>query len=131
MTLVNITRHDAGLYICTADNGFTANSVAETRLRVRHKPSIEPSDSFVHSSPGEIVQLKCTVHAYPAASVVWYRGVLPLSSLQYKISSEAPNYVLTLEPDQATTGIYSCSANNSFGAATKNIKLSNKVSYYM
>jgi len=126
-TLVNLTRHDAGLYVCAADNGFTLIARAETRLRVRHRPYIEPSQDFVHSSPGESIQLTCTIHAFPPATVVWYRGVLPLSSLQYNISSDEPSYRLSLGPEQALVGNYSCTANNSYGVATKDIQLSNKV----
>ena len=125
--LVNVTRHDAGIYRCRADNGSPAPADGTVRLVVEHRPYIDPSGSFVHSSPLDNAALTCTVAAHPPARVDWWRGLYQLSSLQYNISSSGAVHTLTLPPDETRLGNYSCTANNTLGVATKQIMLSNKV----
>ena len=81
-TLVKVTRHDTGVYWCTADNGFRATSRAQVKVFVKHKPHILEGGAFIQSSP-RAVRLACTVSADPPAEVRWFRGGTLLSPPTY------------------------------------------------
>ena len=127
LNVVNVTWESAGVYQCTADNGFVTSSSANVHFRVRHKPYILRSDLWVHFSPGLGVKLSCTVPGYPEPSLTWFRGGFALSSLQYNMSRIGTEYSLYLNPEEATLGNYSCNATNTLGSDVKSIVVSNKV----
>jgi len=50
------------------------------RLDVQHVPEVEAHQIFVHNREGEEVDITCTVHASPPATVTWMKGQAKLKS---------------------------------------------------
>jgi hypothetical protein len=48
-------------------------------LRVLYKPEIEVEEVFIHTKAGNEVELVCTVHAMPHATVTWKKDSQPIS----------------------------------------------------
>ena len=48
-------------------------------LRVLFKPEIEVEEVFIHTKAGNEVELVCTVHAVPHATVTWKKDGQPVS----------------------------------------------------
>jgi len=127
LTVFNATRTSAGMYRCTADNGFPTNGTDVVELHILHKPYIDQSQRFVNSSPNETAVLSCTVDSQPLADVTWSFDRQPLPTPKYKTSRSDNVYSLMLDPSQNKLGEYTCDAKNNFGSDNKHIMLSNKV----
>jgi len=126
LELVSVTRKDAGLYTCHGDNGwgYTANSTVQ--LVVLHAPEIEQEETFIHTEDGAEVEVTCTVHAAPAATVSWYQnGELldPESTVFTKRGNRHTLYVTGIGSPN-TFGKYMCRAINPLGEASKTTEVS-------
>jgi hypothetical protein len=62
-------------WIKTLDSTFQ-----DIDLRVLFKPEIEVEEVFIHTKAGNEVELVCTVHAVPHATVQWTKNGQPLST---------------------------------------------------
>merc|ERR1719234_2435313 len=49
ITFPSASRHFSGVYICSADNGWSRPATAEVRLDVQHIPEVEAHQLFVHN----------------------------------------------------------------------------------
>ncbi|KAK7604002.1 hypothetical protein V9T40_004275 [Parthenolecanium corni] len=64
------TRHDSGVYICTANNGVQPPASEQINLKVNYAPEIQVEKNWVHSRENAEAELVCIVNAEPAAEVV-------------------------------------------------------------
>ena len=71
LQLDKVTRHEAGQYECSADNGQARPVSESVRLQVEFSPEISVEHHVVQARWGEEVQLTCIVHAFPHAEVSW------------------------------------------------------------
>ena len=72
LQLSQVTRHEAGQYVCSADNGHQSQPVTErVRLHVEFPPELSVENHVVTTSLGAEVELTCIVHAYPHAQLSW------------------------------------------------------------
>ena len=72
LQLSQVTRHEAGQYVCSADNGHQSQPVTErVRLHVEFPPELSVQHHVVTTSLGAEVELTCIVHAYPHAQLSW------------------------------------------------------------
>ncbi|RZF35719.1 hypothetical protein LSTR_LSTR009587 [Laodelphax striatellus] len=122
------TRHQAGLYVCTASNGVGEPAVGEINVHVLYPPEIEVEKSWVHSGEGYEAQLVCIVHAEPTAEVLWYRDTLRLDTTERRIMEvRGSRHTLVISRVQASDfGNYSCVADNQVGKAREYLELSGK-----
>ncbi|XP_075214141.1 limbic system-associated membrane protein-like [Lycorma delicatula] len=128
ITIVEATRHQAGIYLCSANNGVGDPATAQIALHVLYPPEIEVERSWVHSGEGYEAQLVCIVHAEPQAEVVWYRDTLRLDTTERRIMEvRGSRHTLIIRKVQASDfGNYSCVADNSMGKAREYLELSGK-----
>lgn len=121
-----VTRHHAGHYLCSADNGFGPEPVtAQIKLTVHHTPAVEPqSVSEVYSGLELKEKLECVVHSSPRAVVVWTRdgAVLDNSMDNILISQEANRHLISIDmKTQEMFGTYKCEASNELGSAHSSV----------
>ena len=128
LQLHNVTRAEAGSWVCRGDNGHSGDHRAVVSVRVSHAPHIAAAGaSWVHSSHG-LATLRCPVSSHPAAQVTWYNGTdtelaEPLSGAEFNMTREDGDTVSTAvwtlevdtEPSEDTQ--YTCVAANSLGEA--------------
>ncbi|XP_018898204.1 lachesin isoform X2 [Bemisia tabaci] len=126
LKIENVSRHDAGIYVCTADNKVGRAATQEYKVKVLYPPEIEVEKSWVHSGEGYEALLVCIVHAEPLAEVVWYKGTLRLEPNEgRRLEIRGSRHILVLTKVQASDfGNYSCVADNSFGKSRAHLELS-------
>ena len=70
LQLERVTRHQAGKYVCSAENGDTPVE-KEVVVHVEFSPEISVEHHVVETRLGADVELTCIVHAFPHAEVSW------------------------------------------------------------
>jgi len=122
------SRHHSGIYHCSADNGWGSPATATIRLDVQHKPEIEQEETFIHSRDGDEVEITCTIHASPLATVEWYKNGQLLDPKNNVITKRGNRHSLLLQKigETNTHGKYQCRAINQFGEAMALTEVSGK-----
>lgn len=123
------TRHQAGLYTCSADNGSGKPASAKVQLDVLHKPDVEPEQVFIHTMAGEEVEVVCIIHASPPPSrVEWFKNGELLEPSMNVITQKGIRHSLLIQKigDTEIHGQYECAAENDFGQARATIEVSGK-----
>jgi len=119
------TRHQAGHYVCSADNGFGPNPVTkEIKLTVHHAPTVEPLPEVIHTGLGLEEELTCAVHSSPRAQVIWTRDGVEIDSAteNTELIQETNRHILKLKLDNRDMfGEYRCQANNELGSAHSDV----------
>ncbi|XP_069712709.1 sialoadhesin [Phaenicophaeus curvirostris] len=119
-------RSDAGAYACQAGRGLRGRRAPPITLRVLYAPQEPSFISLVEPQGGRQAVLLCTVDSFPPSDIVLrhHPGHVPLADPRFTIQT-SPNALRVemaeLEPQDA--GIYICSANNSYGAASSSLHL--------
>ncbi|XP_063224484.1 protein amalgam-like isoform X2 [Bacillus rossius redtenbacheri] len=128
ITIEQVNRHQAGVYVCSASNGVGEPASETIGLRVLYAPEIEVERSWIHSGEGYEAQLACIVHAEPAAEVVWYRDSLRVDPTERRIlENRGSRRTLIIRKVQFSDfGNYSCVAENVLGKARNFLELSGK-----
>lgn len=128
ITYSHVTRHHAGHYVCSADNGFGPQPVtAEIKLDVQHKPTVEQEQTFIHTGAGDQTEVVCVVHASPHATVTWLKNGQAVDTAANVINQRGNKHSLTLvDINKEMFGQYTCRATNSLGSAEKTTEISGK-----
>ncbi|XP_048588474.1 limbic system-associated membrane protein [Nematostella vectensis] len=117
----NVTRDDAGTYVCTAKNAF-GNASATVNAAVEYATAIINASRDQNAIEGDPLTPICDVDGYPVPSVVWSKTPdsvqLPATSPQYRVSAVR----------SAVARIYTCFASNEMGNASASMKV---VVYYV
>jgi len=112
----SISENDAGTYQCIAGNGFGQPAVDSVRILVKHKPKIYVHEKYVENKETgevELLQLICTVQAYPEAKTTWTRSDSTLPEERTTTRSEDGKHILEIRnPKQSDIGVYTCEAVN-------------------
>lgn len=115
----SISENDAGTYQCIAENGFGQPAVDSIQILVKHKPKIYVNENYVENKEAgevELLQLICTVQAYPAAKTTWTRSDSSLPAERSSVRNEDGKHILEItNPRQSDIGVYQCDAVNSEG----------------
>ncbi|XP_023705293.1 papilin isoform X5 [Cryptotermes secundus] len=122
LQIISLYRKDAGVYICTADNGIAQPIQREFQLDVT-EPSSRPAEvigedkTYVVVTLGAPTVLQCYAMGWPPPTVTWWRGdrMLPLSSEQFE---QRRDYSLLIRSvTLRNLGPYTCQAYNGYGRA--------------
>jgi len=113
LILQNVSRHEAGTYICKAENGLGLPDTAMAVLSVLHKPYDTKLQASVPDNVGVInssLIVNCTANANPAVTAynIYHNGILVSNS-----SSGIHNITRALAEHN---GSYVCIPYNAFGA---------------
>lgn len=74
LNIDEVAKEDRGLYICTADNGVEKAAKRSVNLEVEFAPIISTPRPKVAQALDYNIELECKVEAYPAPTVVWFKG---------------------------------------------------------
>ncbi|XP_075713847.1 neogenin isoform X3 [Rhinoderma darwinii] len=113
LQISNVTEEDAGVYICTADNGNqTIHAQAELFVQVPPMLYVKPSNTHAHESMD--IVFECEVRGKPAPTVKWVKnGDVVIPSDYFKIVDDHNLQVLGLV--RSDEGFYQCIAENEVG----------------
>ncbi|XP_039282767.1 protein amalgam [Nilaparvata lugens] len=128
LELHNAQKQDAGMYLCTANNGVGIPASAQLELNVLYAPDVNVSSNWIHAGDGSSANLSCIVESYPTAIVTWYRETKPLTPTERsETRSTGHQYWLMLHHVRSSDfGLYTCVAENRMGKAKGTIELSGK-----
>lgn len=126
LVIQKVTRHQSGLYICSAHNGVGKEAKAKIDLEVLYPPEIVMDHSWVKSDSAIEAEVSCIVHGEPAASVRWYKDTMILDQNdKQQMETFGNKHVLLLRNlREQDFGNYSCLADNSLGREKKHLELS-------
>ena len=132
LTLHSVSRAASGLYLCQASNGVGQPATDHIKLHVLYAPHVHAVHPVVEGGAGQKAVMVCSVHAEPAAEVVWYKNSMQLDMRRgYTISKDSRRHFLTVprvgEEDFAN---YTCQASNSLGKSRGQIQLRGRYSYH-
>jgi len=126
-TYQQVSRHDSGVYICSADNGFGEPTTAQIKLDVQHRPEIEQEETFIHTREGDQTEVICVVHSSPRAEVTWYKNGDQLDMSTNAISHVGNRHTLSIPiTNPEAFGQYTCRAQNQYGESQKTTEVSGK-----
>ncbi|KAJ8968452.1 hypothetical protein NQ317_018136 [Molorchus minor] len=119
---------DAGTYRCLADNKIEPPAHHNIIIYIQHKPVMTINNYIVNSANENDAELKCTVHAYPAATVSWKRDGTNIISNPPKTNvklhqnnGKVENILIITNLTDSDFGEYICSAKNDLGKEEKSI----------
>lgn len=123
-------RLDRGGYYCIASNGVGQPDRRLIRVEVEFRPQISVQRPKIAQMLSHAAELECTVQAYPAPAVFWYRNGAKLQSgSNYKISNTASSHESTTSIlrinsiNELDFGDYYCNATNKLGHADARLHL--------
>ncbi|XP_053328822.1 hemicentin-2 [Spea bombifrons] len=115
-------REDTGKYTCLLANS-AGSSNHSIDLRVHVVPTIVPGPAEHTTLEGRVVMLPCDARGHPSPVVTWAKGeeVLTPESTRYHVNRDGSLSIPL--PSGADTGLYTCTATNPAGTASKEIQL--------
>lgn len=109
-TIKNITRGQAGIYLCIAQNGIWRNASASIPVTVNYPPSIESGPNDQAALEGSDIFFQCNATGSPKPTIRWSKG-----------DNETPLHegeiFLFRKVQREATGVYKCTAQNDIGKA--------------
>jgi len=124
-----VDRHHAGMYRCTADNGFAKAASKDIELIVLYKPEIEVQEVFIHTKAGNKAELVCDVHGMPKPKVEWKKDGQPIAeSSKLNFQKQHSKHSLVIQSvAKADFGKYTCTATSERGTASQTLEISGTV----
>jgi len=127
LSLTEVRRDQAGVYVCQANNGVGAPAHGRVALSVLFPPTIRVEREQVVSGPGSSLSLACLVEGNPQPLLQWYFAdakVRPSHLLGISLGRLEGKHTLTITKTSVDTfGNYSCVAKNSLGTFKKHIEV--------
>lgn len=120
VTFSGVTRKHEGTYKCSASNG---NGKKEKLIEVfvNYPPEIEVTEMYKSTGKGNVVELVCTVHAYPAPTVIWTKDG---NTITQGVEKRGSKHTLTLKNmNKFKYGHYKCQGENNLGKVEDTIDL--------
>ncbi|KAK7459748.1 hypothetical protein BaRGS_00038931 [Batillaria attramentaria] len=121
LTISQLTREDAGVYVCLVRNTVGLGYSADTTLVVYYAPKIDTPVTSYNESKGGSVTLQCHASALPqVSSITWYKDGNPLaltgSGRKYSGGTLVTPDLTVSSLGGEDTADYFCQANNSIGS---------------
>jgi len=125
LTLPAVSRHQAGVYICQADNGVGGPVNQNINLVVFYSPEVSVEASVIHGGVGHTAELSCVVYSKPLAEVLWYKDTMLLENdgNHYFENKGTLHKLVIRKVEQNDFANYSCSSGNKFGRGRAYIQL--------
>ncbi|XP_033117452.1 hemicentin-1-like isoform X2 [Anneissia japonica] len=112
----NVTRDDAGKYMCTAEN-FEGMVDSVAMVTVYSDVQIYPFVSSENIQENETIQFECNATGYPKPQLSWRRNNLPDEVI-------TTNSILTIDAARTEDGgIYTCLASNKYSTASREVQV--------
>ncbi|XP_054719149.1 nephrin-like [Uloborus diversus] len=139
LTVINVTRRDAGVFECVAYNGIGKEAVAKAQLIVKFKPETYLTKRYkkVAAERGETVRLRCLAVGAPIVKFLWSneRGINLTespNSLKHSMKSsqvdtvtwESILYINNVEDEDF--GRYTCTGTNEMGSDSLRVMLNKR-----
>ncbi|ESO08887.1 hypothetical protein HELRODRAFT_168806 [Helobdella robusta] len=125
LMLRNISRRDAGVYVCRASNDIPPNDYKAVNITVQYRPYVTPAIKKLGQTLNREVIMDCHVIAYPYANVTWINpiGQNAIPSSESRMTSElfdqsGDSFTMRLSIKSVQLGdfgIYRCCARNKVG----------------
>ena len=121
----DVTKEHAGIYKCSATNGFGKKASKKVEVVVEYSPEVEVSEVFVQTKSGEEAEIVCQVHAVPKPTITWTKdGQTVTASSRVKIDHSGSRHTLTfMGVQKADFGKYTCEAANALGSEQKIVEM--------
>lgn len=130
----NVTKSDAGMYTCHADNGIEPKTQKDINVIIRYKPEIDYSVPHkIAKTTGQTALLRCHAEGAPVVRFRWLqRGTeVNLTSSHYtldirqnaKYTNHYESRLIISQVEIFDYGIYVCEAYNDLGKSTFRIHL--------
>ncbi|XP_045383542.1 vascular endothelial growth factor receptor 3 isoform X5 [Lemur catta] len=120
LTILNVSQHDLGPYVCEANNGMQRFRES-TEVIVHEKPFISVEwlkGPVMEATAGdELVKLPVKLAAYPPPEFQWYKDRKAVSG------RHSPHALVLKEVTEASAGIYTLALWNSEAGLRRNISL--------
>ncbi|XP_037673612.1 vascular endothelial growth factor receptor 3 isoform X2 [Choloepus didactylus] len=120
LTIVNVSQHDLGPYVCEASNGVQRFRDS-TEVIVHEKPFISVDwlkGPILEATAGdELVKLPVKLAAYPPPEFQWFKDGKPVSG------RHSPHALAVKEVTEASAGVYTLVLWNSAAGLRRNISL--------
>jgi len=129
VVLANLSRMDAGLYICTADNQVDQGVEKITKITVNYPPEAAIEEVWVPHGTTFEVRLVCQVTSFPSAKVTWFKNenTKLSTSDEIVIENQEPKFVLKIEKLKVNNfGSYKCKASNMLGSTEVSLDITGK-----
>ncbi|XP_048588837.1 hemicentin-2 [Nematostella vectensis] len=130
LVVQEVTRTDAGVYVCVAENGVGEDEKAFATVKVTYKPAIVSRTTVFLSKVGKAAKLTCQADGYPLPQITWNPSP-PMGNTSYDVIGRTTvRATLIFVPRNATDfGKYKCSARNENGNSTAIMQLRDKERY--
>jgi len=121
VTFSGVTKKHEGTYKCTANNGHGKGVSKLIEVFVHYPPEIEVTEMYFKTEHGNEVNLVCTVHAYPAPTVIWSKDG---NKITKGVEKRGSQHTLTLRNiNKFKYGQYKCQGENELGNVEETIEL--------
>lgn len=109
-TLKNITRGQAGIYLCIAQNGIGRNAIASIPVTVNYPPSIEIGPNDQLALEGSDIFFQCVATGSPKPTITW-----SIKGDNYQTVLHEGEILLLSNVQTEAAGVYICTAQNGNG----------------
>ncbi|XP_022101351.1 opioid-binding protein/cell adhesion molecule-like isoform X2 [Acanthaster planci] len=137
LSIPNIKREQAGVYTCTAENGYREFPKERwITINVQFKPEVVADEQDIRCGEGDYRQLRCQVKAIPPATFTWIKDNELLSGRDVSLKSKMlqsvdcgnrTSFVLVSVNPEADYGVYRCQATNMLGTSEDVIEVSGRL----
>nr|QRF78296.1 Nephrin [Novocrania anomala] len=133
LTVYNVSKHDSGAFVCTAQNGIGSSATKIAELLVKYAPEIDKSPMYAKaaSDKGMTGKLTCRAKGVPVVEFTWLKGntVLNTTHAKYRavtkkidtVTYESNLHVMNVSQSDYAT--YICKGKNALGEDQTSVSL--------
>ncbi|KAH3841372.1 protein amalgam-like isoform X2 [Dreissena polymorpha] len=130
LTVHDVRRYQAGVYVCLAYNGVPPAVTREMQVNVQYIPVVKLLNTRLGQILGRETILECSVTSYPRAKITWLKHGIPIQhSYKYRMElypGKHDTHTLTMTIytiNERDFGEYTCEATNRMGTKRETMTL--------